>query len=118
MTNHERAEKIIRFVKTAKEEYLYADDSCLDFVSHQLDEAVREAIQNAETIGSCADGVAYASGFSAAKEKAAGIAKTLREEKQKCSPNNTQHDDRWCPECEAMEDAYGVIEGRILAMEP
>ncbi len=60
----------------------------------------------------------YAEGFCAARDKAKGIAETLLNEKQKCSPKNKDHDDRWCPTCESMEDAYAVIAQRIGEMEP
>jgi hypothetical protein len=40
----------------------------------------------------------------------------LRNEKRKCSKLNAQHDDQWCFECEAMEDAYGVAEQALEAL--
>lgn len=68
MTNSERAEKIARL-----DQNNLPWDKFVEMVTSQLDSAVREAIQNAETIGRCADGVAYKAGFAAAREKALGI---------------------------------------------
>lgn len=123
MDTKTRAEKIVTKFNSEGACLSNTDETYLqELITTQLDEAVREAEALAYVQGQI-DGTKREEikwvdrGFTAAKEKAAGIAKTLREEKQKCSPNNTQHDDRWCPECEAMEDAYGVIEGRIRTME-
>lgn len=46
-------------------------------------------------------------------EDAAKVCDRLRIEERKCSPLHSDHDDRWCPECAAMEDAYGVAEQEI-----
>ena len=44
------------------------------------------------------------------------ILKGLMDEKRKCSPHYTDHDDRWCEVCESMEDAYGYALTKLEAL--
>ena len=44
------------------------------------------------------------------------ILKGLMDEKRKCSPHYTGHDDRWCEVCESMEDAYGYALTKLEAL--
>ena len=44
------------------------------------------------------------------------LLQSLQFEKRKCSPEFDGHDDRWCPACADMEDAYGYAETKIRAL--
>lgn len=76
MTPQERAEKILAFVDSAKDKYLYRNEACFDFIAAQITEAEREAERNAYRAG-CNEAAlkfsdeknkAYIEGFSTARE--------------------------------------------------
>lgn len=52
-----------------------------------------------------------------ALEEAAKICVVLSKEKRKCSIKFTGHDDRSCPVCDDMEDAYFMAAEKISALK-
>lgn len=76
MDNKTRAEKIVGFIIDFDGDLI--DVVLRDFIISQLDEVVREAVDKhrGDCDGECAR--AFASGFRAAREKAAGIAENFR----------------------------------------
>jgi hypothetical protein len=52
-------------------------------------------------------------GYRRGIEEAAEICDLEANAKRQCAPANKDHDDRWCPTCDAMEDMALVLAERI-----